>query len=94
MAKKDKTTLTAADWERSALEMIAEHTGEMVLLDLIPAIFFMDHYSTSFLLEFTKQVIDMFGGRLVLGISDEISQVGSIEKDSRNTFTVYITLYI
>ncbi len=62
------------------LEMIAEHTGDMVLLDLIPAIFFLDQYSTEFIVDFTKRVIDMFGGRLVLGISDEISQVGEIDK--------------
>ncbi|MBM3498536.1 MAG: hypothetical protein FJX74_07670, partial [Armatimonadetes bacterium] len=62
------------------LEMIQEHTGDMTLLDLIPAIFFLPSYSTGFVLDFTKRVMDMFGGRLILGISDEISQVGQIEK--------------
>lgn len=62
------------------LEMIQEHTGDMTLLDLIPAIFFMTHYTTEFIVDFTKRVMDMFAGRLILGISDEISQVGEIEK--------------
>ena len=62
------------------LEMIREHTGDMTLLDLIPAIFLLPSYSTEFILDFTKRVMDMFGGRLILGISDEISQVGQIEK--------------
>ncbi|MGQ9732550.1 MAG: hypothetical protein ACUVX8_14915 [Candidatus Zipacnadales bacterium] len=62
------------------LDMIEEHTGDMTLLDLIPAIFFLPSYSTEFLLQFTREVIDRFAGRLILGISDEISQVGQIEK--------------
>jgi hypothetical protein len=31
-------------------------------------------------LDFTRKVIDMFAPKLILGISDEISQVGQIEK--------------
>jgi hypothetical protein len=62
------------------LEMIREHTGNMVLLDLIPAIFFMSQWTTEFVVDFARRVIDMFAPRLVLGISDEISQVGEIGK--------------
>jgi hypothetical protein len=63
------------------LEDIKEAVGDnMVCLDLIPAIHFMDHYSTEEVLEFTKKVIDMFAPKLILGVSDEISQVGQIEK--------------
>ena len=32
------------------------------------------------LLEFTRRVIGMFAPRLILGVSDEISQIGQIEK--------------
>jgi hypothetical protein len=62
------------------LEMIREHVGDMVVLDLIPAIFFLRQWTTEFIVDFTRRVIDMFAPRLILGISDEISQVGEIEK--------------
>jgi len=63
------------------LEEIKAAVGdEIVCLDLIPAIHFLEHYSTEEVLEFTRKIIDMFAPRLVLGISDEISQVGQIEK--------------
>jgi len=63
------------------LEMIKDAVGdEIVVLDLIPAIFFLPNYPTKDLLEFARRVIDMFAPRLILGISDEISQVGQIEK--------------
>lgn len=63
------------------LEMIKEAVGdEIVVLDLIPAIFFLPNHPMNDLLEFTRRVIDMFAPRLILGVSDEISQVGEIEK--------------
>jgi len=63
------------------LEMIKAAVGdEMVVLDLIPAIFFLPSYPMQEVLEFTSRVIDMFAPRLILGVSDEISQVGEIEK--------------
>jgi len=62
------------------LEEIQEATGDMVVLDLIPAIFFMPSYPLQDLLDFTRRVIDMFAPRLILGISDEISEVGEIER--------------
>jgi hypothetical protein len=52
----------------------------VVVLDLIPAIHFLPSYSTEEVLDFTKKVIDMFAPRLILGVSDEISEVGQIEK--------------
>jgi hypothetical protein len=64
-----------------ALEQIKAAVGDkMICLDLIPAIFFLEHYSTDFVVEFTRRVVDMFAPRLILGISDEISQIGQIEK--------------
>ena len=52
----------------------------MVVLDLLPAIDFLPNYPLKELLEFARRVTDMFAPRLILGISDEISQVGQIEK--------------
>jgi hypothetical protein len=51
-----------------------------VCLDLLPAIHFLSHYTMAETLEFARRVIDMFAPRLILGVSDEISQVGEIEK--------------
>ena len=52
----------------------------MVVLDLLPAIDFLSYRPVGELLEFTRRVIDTFAPKLILGISDEISQVGQIEK--------------
>lgn len=63
------------------LEEIKEAVGDkMVCLDLLPAIHFLPEYSTREVVEFARKVIDMFAPRLILGVSDEISQVGQIEK--------------
>ena len=63
------------------LEQIkAAAQDKVVVLDLIRAIDFLPNFPVSELLEFTKRVIDMFAPKLILGISDEISQVGEIEK--------------
>ena len=63
------------------LEMIKEAVGdELVVLDLIPAIFFLPEYPKDKLLEFTDRVIDMFAPKLILGVSDEISQRGEIDR--------------
>ena len=64
-----------------SLEQIKAAVGDaLVGLDLLPAIHFMPHYPTSEVVDFARRVIDMFAPRLVLGISDEISQLGEIEK--------------
>ncbi len=62
------------------LDEIDDAVGDMVVLDLIPALFFLPSYPLQDLLDFTRRVIDMFAPRLILGISDEISQVGEIER--------------
>jgi hypothetical protein len=63
------------------LEEIKAAVGDkMVCLDLLPAIHFLSHYKTEELLELARKAIDMFAPKLILGISDEISQVGEIEK--------------
>ena len=67
-----------------SLEMIKEAVGhgpdQMVCLDLLPVIDFLPNCPTEKLLDFTKRVIDMFAPRLILGVSDELSSVGQIEK--------------
>jgi len=73
--------LTPAPMGDMTLEQIKEAVGDtIVVLDLLPAIDFLPNHRTEDLLEFTRRVIDMFAPRLILGISDEISQVGEIEK--------------
>lgn len=62
------------------LEEIKAAVGDMVVLDLIPAILFLPEYSVQEVVEFARRVIDMFAPRLILGISDEISPRGQIEK--------------
>jgi hypothetical protein len=73
--------LTPAPMGDMSLEQIKEAVGDtIVVLDLLPAIDFLPNYPLKELLEFTRRVIDMFAPRLILGISDEISQTGQIEK--------------
>lgn len=63
------------------LEQIKNAVGDkIVVLDILPAIDFLPNRPLSEVLEFTRRVIDMFAPRLILGISDEISQIGQIEK--------------
>jgi len=63
------------------LEEIKAAVGdEMIVLDLIPAIHFLPHFTMEEILDLTRRIIDMFAPKLILGISDEISQVGQIEK--------------
>ena len=63
------------------LDQIKAAVGDrMVVLDLLPAIHFLEQYTTEQVVEFARRAIDMFAPRLILGISDEISQPGQIEK--------------
>jgi len=63
------------------LEEVREALGDdMVLLDGIPAVYFDDTYSEEILIETTERILDLFAPRLVLGISDEISSTGDIER--------------
>jgi len=52
----------------------------MFLIDGIPAIYFDTTFPVSVLEECTRKIIDLFAPRLVLGISDEISSTGDIER--------------
>ena len=57
--------------------------GDMFLLDGIPAILFDHTFSEQTLIDCTKECIELFAPRLILGISDEISSTGDIERVRR-----------
>ncbi|KKL14316.1 hypothetical protein LCGC14_2516880, partial [marine sediment metagenome] len=61
-------------------EIKAALGDEMVLIDGIPAIYFDETFGEDVLAECTRRIIDMFAPKLVLGISDEISSTGDIER--------------
>jgi hypothetical protein len=62
------------------LEQIKEALGDRILLDGIPAVFFLPYYPLETLIECAKRVVELFYPRLVLGISDEIPPDGDIER--------------
>jgi hypothetical protein len=62
------------------LEETKAALGDMFLLDGIPAVYFDHTYSEQDLLDCARKCIDLFAPHLVLGISDEISSHGDIER--------------
>jgi hypothetical protein len=63
------------------LEEIKDALGDMVLLDGIPALYFLpDRYPVERLVECANRVVELFYPRLVLGISDTIPPDGDIER--------------
>lgn len=63
------------------LEEVKEALGDdMFLLDGIPAVYFDETFSVETLTECVHKLIDLFAPKLVLGISDEISSTGDIER--------------
>ena len=63
------------------IEEIKEALGdELFLIDGIPAIYFDERYSEKELVDCVYKLIDLFAPKLVLGISDEISSTGNIER--------------
>jgi hypothetical protein len=63
------------------LEQIKEAVGDkIIVVDLLPVISFLSNYSLGELMDFTKKVIDLFAPKLILGISDELSATGQIER--------------
>lgn len=63
------------------LEEIKEALDDtMFLLDGIPAIYFDDTFSIDVLEACTRRLIELFAPRLVLGISDEISSTGDLDR--------------
>jgi hypothetical protein len=63
------------------IEEVREALGDrMYLLDGIPAVYFDRTFSEQTLTACARKVIELFAPRLVLGISDEISSRGDIER--------------
>jgi hypothetical protein len=62
------------------VEEIKQGLGDLILLDGIPALFFLPSFPLSDLVECCQRVVDLFYPRLVLGISDEIPPDGDIER--------------
>jgi len=64
-----------------SLEMIKDAVGDdIVVLDMIPVIFFLPNFPVAELMDFTRRVIDLFAPRLILGVSDELSSPCEIER--------------
>ena len=63
------------------LEEVKKALGDKIfLIDGIAAILFDDAYPEEQLAEQTKKAIELFAPKLILGISDEISSTGNIER--------------
>ena len=66
------------------LEEIKEHIGDKILLDGIPAVYFLPDFSPDTLMRCVERVAELFHPRLVLGVSDEVPEgaepVEAIEK--------------
>jgi len=58
----------------TSIEEIKENIGDKVLLDGIPAVLFLPHYSQEDLEKCVKKLIKLFYPRLILGISDELPE--------------------
>ncbi len=73
--------ITPAPQGDVTLEEVKAALGdEMFLIDGIPAIYFDRTFSEQVLIDCARRVIDLFAPRLILGISDEISSTGDIER--------------
>ena len=62
-----------------SLEEIKEAIGGKVLLDGIPAIYFLSHYPAEALQECVERITALFGPRLILGVSDELPMAAGRE---------------
>ncbi|MBP3324622.1 MAG: hypothetical protein J6M16_10550 [Clostridia bacterium] len=62
------------------LEEVKEALGDMYLIDGIPAVYFDEIYSEQTLIDCVNKIIELFAPNLILGISDEISSTGDIER--------------
>lgn len=62
------------------LEEIKGALDNLILLDGIPAVYFLPSFPVEALIECVKRIVDLFYPRLVLGISDEIPPNGDIER--------------
>ncbi len=65
------------------LEQIKEHIGDKVVLDMIPAVLFLETYTREQLMETVERIVTLFHPRLVLGISDELPEGAGEEAIAR-----------
>jgi len=61
------------------LEQMAEHIGDKVLLDGIPAVLFLPTYPEEELMATVERIVELFAPRLILGISDELPEGCGVE---------------
>jgi hypothetical protein len=61
------------------LEEIKEHCGNKILLDLIPAVYFLETYPRELLMAETEKIVRLFAPNLILGISDELPEAAGEE---------------
>ena len=71
--------LTPRPQADETLDEMQEAVGDKVLLDGIPAVLFMRQFPREQLERCVKDLVDRFGGRLVLGISDELPEGAEAE---------------
>ncbi|MCD6546257.1 MAG: hypothetical protein J7K69_06360, partial [Thermotogae bacterium] len=64
--------LTPAPQGDVTIEEIKENLCDFVLLDGIPAVYLLNHYSFDQLWNCTEKLVKLFHPRLILGISDEV----------------------
>ena len=62
------------------LKELKESMGDMVLVDGIPAIYFLSYVDEGELREFTHRILNLFAPRIILGISDMLPPDGDIER--------------
>jgi hypothetical protein len=62
------------------LEELKEAMGDLILLDGLPALYFLPQYSESDLAECVKTLVRLFHPRLILGISGSLPPEGDVEK--------------
>lgn len=60
------------------VQEIKDGLGDKVLLDGIPATLFMKQFPVAALEATTREIIELFGDRLILGVSDELPPNGEI----------------
>jgi hypothetical protein len=70
---------------------LKEALGDKILIDGIPALLFETQYRIDEMIDATKQLLDLFGPNIILGVSDELPPTGDIERSEavQETITKY-----
>ena len=61
------------------LDEMAEAMGDKILLDGIPAVYFLTHHSREEMQACVERLVELFHPRLVLGVSDELPEGSTAE---------------